>query len=532
MTHPSDSELPTTAPAAAAQGHSPIQLRPYQQECLDRILEGFCTHDKQLVVIPTGGGKTVVFAKLAEAFAPQRTLILAHREELITQAAAKLLASTGIRAEVEKAERRASLQAPVVIASVQSLQGERLRSWPKDHFSLVVADEAHHALAAMWQNPLQHFTASVLGVTATPHRGDKKDLGSYFENIPYEIGLGDLVAQGYLAPPKVQTVPIEIDVRRVNTHGGDYDDTDLANAITPYLREIMAAVKSHASGRKLLFFLPLIATSKLAADIAAGMGISSVHVDGEDPRRQEKLAAFSRGEYQALFNAMLLLEGYDEPSIDCVVMLRPTQSQALYAQAIGRGTRLFPGKEDLLILDFLWLHEKHALCRPAHLIAKSDEEARAITDMAAASGRAIGLAEACALVRQQREDRLRHAIEVNARRAANTFDLAEIANLVGDCDLTNYEPVMKWQQKPVTEAQLKMLAGMGADVGQITSCGLASEVLDRLVRRRKAGLASIRQIRVLERLGYPRPLEATARQAHEYLERRFGAFQPRRTAAR
>ena len=151
-------------------------LRAYQMKARQDIHDGFANFDRQLGVLPTGSGKTVLFSRLAHDYQPRRTLIIAHREELITQAVDKLRSSTGLEAQVEMGDDRASLEAPVVVASIQTLMREPRRNrWPRDHFGLVVVDEAHHALAESYLNTLGHFHdhAKVLGVTATPDRGDK-----------------------------------------------------------------------------------------------------------------------------------------------------------------------------------------------------------------------------------------------------------------------------------------------------------------------------------------------------------------------
>ena len=169
----------------------PFELRSYQQDALRATLEGFQQYRRQLVTLPTGAGKTILFAKAAESFLPSRTLVLAHREELLAQAREKTLVATGIRADIEAAERKASLDAPVVVASVQTLARQSRRErFPRDHFGLIVVDEAHHALADSYKRILDHFEgAKVLGVSATPDRGDKKLLSDYFDNVAYELTL-------------------------------------------------------------------------------------------------------------------------------------------------------------------------------------------------------------------------------------------------------------------------------------------------------------------------------------------------------
>ena len=216
-------------------------LRAYQMKARQDIHAGFKEHDRQLAVLATGGGKTVLFSRLADDIQPQRTLVLAHREELIDQAVDKLRASTGIKAQVEMGDQRASLDAPVVVASVQTLMREARRGrWPRDHFGLVVVDECHHVLSDSYMSTLRHFHdhAKVLGVTATPDRGDKRNLGRYFQNIACEISLLDLIKQGWLAPIRVKTMPLQVDLEGVRTTGGDYSADDLGHALEPYLERI------------------------------------------------------------------------------------------------------------------------------------------------------------------------------------------------------------------------------------------------------------------------------------------------------
>ena len=359
-------------------------LRPYQSDCIEKINSGWNDFSKQLAVLPTGAGKTILFSHLA-AMNPGRSLILAHREELCDQAIKKLHAATGIGAEKEKAEARASKNAKVVVGSIQTLCGKsRLQDWPADHFSLVIVDEAHHAVSTSYQGILKHFDghAKVLGVTATPDRNDKKNLGSYFQSVAYEISLFDLINANYLSRIQVKSIPLAIDLNNVRSTMGDLNETDLGEALEPYLGEIAKSIAEHAAFRRVLAFLPLRATSRKFVAACEDAGLSAMHVDGESEDRAEILERFSRREFDVLSNAMLLTEGYDDPGIDCVVVLRPTRSRPLHCQMVGRGTRISPHKQNLLLLDFLWAHERHSLCRPAHLIASTDEEADAITELA------------------------------------------------------------------------------------------------------------------------------------------------------
>lgn len=499
--------------------------RPYQQACIDATLAGFRECDRQLLVLPTGGGKTLVFSWLAKAMQPARTLILAHREELIDQAIAKLRAATGICAEKEMAEHHATLDAPVVVASVQSMI-RRLDKWPSDHFGLVVADEAHHAISDSWQKVLNRFApAKVLGVTATPDRGDKRNLGSYFQRVAAEIGLFDLVHQGYLAPITLQSVPLEIDLRSVRTTAGDYNDADLGDALAPYLRSIAEHLRDVCAFRRTLVFLPLIATSERFAAECQAVGLRAEHVCGVDGERREKLARFAAGETEVLCNAMLLTEGFDDPGIDCVVVLRPTKSRALYSQMVGRGTRVAPWKRNLLLLDFLWLHERHTLIRPAHLIASSDDIAREMTQMAqqkAGGGQGeLELESLASETTQKREERLRDELKRKAKRAARVMDAREFALAMHNLDAAEFEPVMEWEARPVSPAQAETLAKFGIDGESVTCAGHAGKLLDMVIGRSRQGLATPRQVRLLSRMRHPSPWTATFESASAFLDQRL-----------
>jgi superfamily II DNA or RNA helicase len=499
-----------------------VQPRPYQQHAIEAVRSGFDNFSKLLGVAPTGSGKTVLFSHIAKNRLPERTLILAHREELIDQAIDKLFKATGIRAEKEKAEFAASLSASVVVASIQTMQ-RRLEKWPQDHFGLVVCDEAHHSISSSWRSVLSHFdsNADVLGVTATPDRGDKRNLGSYYENIAFEISLFDLIHDGFLSRITIKSVPIEIDLKGVSQVAGDYDQSELGQRLEPYLHRIALAIREHASFRKVLVFLPLIHTSQLFVEECRKVGIAAGHVDGYAENRREILTSFARGEFDLLSNAMLLTEGYDDPSIDCVIVLRPTRSRSLYSQMVGRGTRISPVKENLLLLDFLWMHQKHNLIRPAHLIAKSDDEAEVITKIAeeksAGGGQQEfeleGLATEAA---EQRHEALRKQLEANRKKKTKHIDAMEWCMQMGQPDLADYEPVMQWESSPMTEKQSKLLKRAGIDVATISGRGHASKLIDVYFKNQKVTLASEGQRKIMQRMGHPDWEKATADQARKF----------------
>lgn len=509
-------------------------LRDYQQACLDGNAKAFEEFDRVLDVIPTGGGKTIIFSNEAQRRnqAGKRVLILAHREELIDQAIAKLRAATGILAEKEKAEFSATLQAQVVVASIQTMT-RRLDKWPKDHFGLIVCDEAHHALSASWQSVLNHFDAQVLGVTATPDRGDKKNLGTYFQTIGYEISLFDLIERGYLSRITLKSIPLKIDLSNVGSVGGDFKDSELGSAIEPYLDQIAHSIKEQAAGRRTLAFLPLIATSKKFVEACAKVGLKAGHVDGESENRKAILDAFANDEFQVLSNAMLLTEGYDvdsEPTgigIDCVTVLRPTRSRPLYAQMVGRGTRTALFKDNLLLLDFLWHHERHAIARPAHLIAKSDEEAEQITKLTISKTAALpadvidsmpelDLEEVAVEASSQREEQLKKKLEENKNKKAKTISAEEFAMEHNSMDVAEYAETMPWESAPVTEKQMKWLKRARIDLSTVRSKGHASKLLGLHFGSKKPTLASESQRALMQRMGHPNAQEATADEARKF----------------
>ena len=266
--------------------------------------------------------------------------------------------------------------------SRRSCARQRRNRWPRDHFGLVVVDEAHHTLADSYLNTLRHFHdhAKVLGVTATPDRGDKKNLGRYFQNIACEVTLLDLIQQGWLSPIRVKTVPLGMDLRFRQDHGGR-----LQRRRPGPRAGTVSGTDRRRAGRTPAPQDPRVPAAHLGFE-AVRRTLPRARAEGRTCGRPEPLTGrpmldrFRRDETRILTNAMLLTEGYDEPSIDCVVCLRPTKVRALYSQIIGRGTRICPGKDHLLVLDFLWQSGEHSLVKPAHLIAEDEEDARALTE--------------------------------------------------------------------------------------------------------------------------------------------------------
>ena len=427
-----------------------FQLRPYQAEARDAILSAWDEgYRKTLLVLPTGCGKTVVFASVTEnqVRRGRRVLIMAHRGELLSQAADKLKVASGLDSVLEKAESSSlGSNASVTIGSVQSLaQEKRLARFPEDHFQDIIVDEAHHCLSESYQRVLEHFpNANILGVTATPDRGDMKNLGEYFDSKAYEYTMPEAIRQGYLSPVKAQLIPLELDLGNVSISNGDYSAGEVGNALEPYLNQIAQEMKKYCRHRKTVVFLPLIATSQKFCRMLNDLGFHATEVNGNSDDRTQVLADFEAGKYDVLCNSMLLTEGWDCPAVDCIVVLRPTKVRSLYQQMVGRGMRLYPGKENLLLLDFLWLTSRHDLCKPSALISKDAKIAQMIDLQMAKDADGIDLIEAEEQAERdvlaEREEALAKQLAEMRGRKRKLVDPIQYAISIAAEDLVGYVP--------------------------------------------------------------------------------------------
>ena len=486
-----------------------VTLRPYQEEAKEAIINSWKTFDKSLLVLPTGTGKTIVFSKVAEERTTAgKVLIMAHREEILQQAADKIWNSCRIPCSLEKAESSClGSWEPITVGSVQTLMSEkRLARFSQDYFQTIIVDEAHHALSDSYQRILSHFNqAKVLGVTATPDRGDKKNLGQYFENLAYEYSLLDAINSGYLCNIKAQTIPLKIDLNNVKISQGDYQAGDLGDALGPYLNQI-ADVLMNYKDRKTVVFLPLVSTSQTFCRMLNDRGIKACEVNGNSPDRADILADFENDKYNVICNSMLLTEGWDCPSVDCIVILRPTKVRSLYCQMVGRGTRLHPGKDHLLLLDFLWMCDRHELCRPAYLIAKNEKEAKAITDKITEDPDGMDLMEAEIEVQKdaaaEREAALARELEMQRRKKSKCINPVAAEFLF---QMEDYEPTFSWEMELPTQKQLQTLEKFGIDPSGIQYKGQASMYLDKCFKRMEVGLATPKQANKLNQYGFKHP---------------------------
>jgi superfamily II DNA or RNA helicase len=535
-----DPVIPRVEPAKP----QPRALRPYQADARDKIVDAFKVRNipRALGVMGTGGGKTVLFSTIAALWQPRRTLILTDQLDLVDQAIRNIRATTGLFADAEQGDRTASMNAGIVVATVQTI-GARLGKYPRDHFDLVVCDECDRAVSPQWKKVLGHFDghAQVLGVTATPNRSDKKDILKYFGEKLFDVGAMELIEKGYLAPISVQTLPLSIDLTEAEDGAKaetEYDADKVAKAIKGIFAEVCQEIKKHAPNRKILVFLPNVESSKDFTAIAIASGINARHIDGTSPNRREIQQAFRDGEFQLLANPCLLGRGYDDPSIDCVINLRATKSLAFYQQVVGRGTRIFcphgcggpcqheNRKRDLLILDFLYQFKGMGPIRPAMLAADSPKKAAAMQAVTDATQGKLDLREI-----MERADRdMRAALlkafseaqkakgSAGAKQYFNAFQWA--AKLKFDA-LIDYMPDTPAEAAPPRRGLITKLTQAGFVPESITCQGHALAIMERVDARREAGLCTFKQMFWLQRQGIKDAELWTQKAAANFLTERW-----------
>jgi superfamily II DNA or RNA helicase len=348
-----------------------LALRPYQRAARDAI--GASPHRRQIIALPTGTGKTLIFASLiADAAARgERAIVLVHRDELVGQTLEKLaVVAPSLEVGVVKAQLDQH-SASVVIGSVQTLaRPQRLHRLGRD-FSLVIVDEAHHAMAPSWRAVLTYLGCFepcgplTVGFTATPERGDRQSLDEVFEAITYHRDMLSMIREGYLCDLRGVQIHLDVDLDRVHSRGGDFVEAELAaemgRAHAP--EHVLRAYREYAPSRKTLAFLPSVALAEETARLFRAAGIPAALVSGATPldERRHMLAELRAGRLRAMANCGVLTEGFDDPGIDCILLARPTHSRPLYVQIIGRATRLHPAKADALIIDFVGASSRREL---------------------------------------------------------------------------------------------------------------------------------------------------------------------------
>lgn len=356
----------STAPA--------LPLRDYQRECIDAIGKEWDNDvGRTAAVIGTGGGKTVIFSHMA-AEEQGRTLVIAHRQELVDQAAGKMRAvAPGLNVGVDMANRRADTTCHVVVASVQTLASEkRIRRWERGAFARVTVDECHHAPTPTYLGILDYFGCMAesggtraAGFTATLMRGDGVGLGSVWKTVAFEKTLLDLIAGGYLVNPAGIAVPIDADFSKAPTSHGDYTAAGLGELLEDAGLEkaVADAYVEHAAGRPGIVFTPTVATAQAAARALRDRGVKAEAVwgDMDGDARKAAVEGLRDGGLDVLCNCQILTEGTDIPRAEVAIMARPTRSAPLYQQMAGRVLRTYPGKTGALIIDLVGVTADHKL---------------------------------------------------------------------------------------------------------------------------------------------------------------------------
>ena len=503
-------------------------LRPYQLEAIHACNEAWEEHRSILLVMATGTGKTFTASRLVADRADKgRILWLAHRGELLDQAAETLTERVGLQCNVEKAELRAPREMdlwgarPVVVASVPSLRGRRLDQWDPTSFATIVVDEAHHAPAKTYRKILDRFEgAKVLGLTATPDRGDGTGMHTVFDKCAYEYDIRRGIREGYLCSIQQQAVHCaDLDISDVTTVAGDLNQGQLEQALIDggVLHQTAAPLVELAGRRQTLVFTAGVAQAHALADVIAGyLGNPDLvkALDGSTPHelRRKYIGDFRTGRIQYLLNCAVLTEGFDAPETSCVAVARPTKSRALYAQMIGRGTRIADGKADCLILDFTGNSGRHRLITPLDVLAGKPLEPDLLSDALGACAEGKPSEQALAEAEQRQREREEAAAE--ARRRAQKIR-AQVAYSTRAVDPFNFLGVERsGAGGPATDKQVRFLRNMGVEIAGQAGRFEASKMIDRLQRRRAKGLCSYKQARLLAKHGLPDDLTfAEAREA-------------------
>jgi superfamily II DNA or RNA helicase len=488
-------------------------LRPYQHQAIEGsdaftgIFRAWEEARSTLLVLPTGCGKTVVFGTVTGQYANRmggrgRGLILAHREELLNQAADEM-AGLGIITAIEKAERKARESVHGddchVIASVQSMQGKRLQTWGRDDFDFIVIDEAHHAPSKSYRAIVDHFdTAKVLGVTATADRLDGENLGQIFETLAFEYSLKAAIVEGWLCRLKIVWCKTSVSLAQIRTTGGDLNLGDIEEAIAPYISELVKATVNEIGSRPTIVFTPDVGSAEAFADGLRQAGLTAAALSAKSKDRSEVVTLFHQGRYQVLCNCGLFTEGFNAPFVSAIVLARPTKSRALYSQMVGRGTRKHPqsGKTDCLIVDFDWLSGTHKLVKPTELFDtnRAGDETIKIADELLADGATDDLLEATEKAEEIRVERQKVRIKLSEKKAHYrrvAYDPFSVASVL---DIPIRAESARVSGLQATPKQVDLLKKFGVTGAEDMSRKRAGLYLDLCIQRRKKGLATIKQV--------------------------------------
>lgn len=520
-----------------------ITLRPYQAEAADAIFREWEDKSSTLVVAPTGTGKTNLFCEVIRRVQPKRAIVLTHREELTSQAVKRLWADFGIDSQVEMADQWADEnywnRAPVVVSTVQTQvagrNGGRMSRFNPNDYGLVICDEAHHYTAPSFRKVLNYYKQNpeikILGVTATPDRADEEALGQVFESVAYDYEILDAIHDGWLVPVEQQMVNIVgLDFSNVRTTAGDLNGADLALVMEAEknLHGIASASIDVIKDKRTLVFTVTVKQAERLAEIfnRHRSGMAS-WLCGTTPKyqRHKILKDFSNGLTQVLVNVGVLTEGYDDPTVECIVQGRPTKSRCLYAQIIGRSLRPLPGivdglntpqerkfaisasaKPSALVLDFVGNSGRHKLMTSADILGGklSEEVIERAIKKAKENGKPVRMDQELDKADRdiKKEIEIRKAQEAARRshvKAQADFKLRSIDPF----DIMEITPARArgWDAgKAITEKQRAVLLRQGINPDKL-SYGQQKQLLIALFARMDKKLATIKQCQLLRKRG-------------------------------
>lgn len=517
-----------------------MNLRPYQQLAVNAVLDSFGDAQTSLIVMPTGTGKTVTFAHIIDQMAGNgRAMVLAHREELIFQAAEKIHGVTGEKPDIEMASARADVvmfrKAPVIVSSIQTqIAGNppRMQRFNPNDFGLVVIDEAHHATAASYRRVIEHYKQNpkikILGVTATPDRADEAALGQVFDVVAFNYEIPVAIDEGWLVPVKCRQVWVDsLDFSGVSTTAGDLNPGELAQVMEyeENLHAIADPLMEIAGDRRTLLFAASVAHAERLRDIINRHREGAARwVCGATPKddRRRVLREFASGRAQFMVNVGVLTEGFDDPGIAVIGMGRPTKSRSLYAQMAGRGTRPLPGIVDRLdsdeqrrqaiarsmkpsveIIDFVGNSGRHKLVSAADILGGDyeDEAVEMATAKVRESDGAIDVSEALERAAEEIEERkARERARVAALKAKAQYRTSS----VDPFDVFGIEAPRQrgWDlAAPPSEKQVALLAKFGIDAGTMTKAQV-NRLIGECIARSQKKQCTFKQAKLLSRYGY------------------------------
>jgi superfamily II DNA or RNA helicase len=521
-------------------------LRPYQNDCASAVTTAWQDYVSALAVLPTGCGKTIIFAEVIRRSFPRRAMVLAHREELIWQARDKIQRVTGLNCEVEMGEFRAAMDGlfggpSVVVSTIQTHcaggdGGGRMGKFDPHQFGLLIIDEAHHATSPSYRRVIDYYRTNpnlrVMGVTATPDRTDEEALGQVFDTVAYDYEILDAVHDGWLTPIEQQIVVLEgLDFSHVRTTAGDLNGADLA-AVMEFEQNLqgIAGPSLEIIGRKrALVFTASVAHAERLCEIfnrhRSGMAGWVCGKTDRDERRK-LLTDFANGAVQVVCNCGVLTEGFDDPGVEVVIMGRPTKSRSLYAQMVGRATRPLPGlvdgvdtadarkravaaslKPSCLVVDFVGNSGQHKLVTSADILGGKVSEAaieRAVSE-ARKAGKPVRMTEALedaeaetqrlADERRQREAATRARLVARARFSSRAVDPFEVFDI---------SPTHErgWDNgKQLSEKQKGLLLKQGINP-EAVNFSQGRQLIAEMFRRWNQNLCSFKQASLLKKHGY------------------------------